>query len=172
MLRPATHADAASIRALRESLTHWQRSNGITQWEPGEIPLTTLEKQARLGEWWVLDGAEELVAAVRVVDDDPGIWSTADGVDAGYIHGLMVARVRAGEGLGAAILREAEAIVQAGGHQVVRLDCVASNTVLRRYYEERGYVLVGERSFPLGSGWHPVALFEKKLDATPPHLAT
>lgn len=163
MLRLTTPDDAEAIHALRDALARWQGTLGIAQWMPGEIPLPQFEKQVKQGDWWVLDEPGAIVAAVRVTYDDPAIWSNSDGTDAGYIHGLMVSRARAGEGLGAAVLREAEGIVLSSGRRVARLDCVASNGVLRRYYEGLGYQLVGERTFPPGSGWLPVALFEKRL---------
>lgn len=165
MLRPATDADAAAILALRETLAAWQRSRGIRQWEPGEITREQIAEQVRRDEWRVLVEPDAgLVAAVRIVNDDP-IWADADRADAGYIHGLMVARARAGTGLGKRVLQEAEEVIRARGRDVARLDCVASNAALRAYYEAQGYEAQGERDFPPESGWHPVLLLQKKLAA-------
>lgn len=136
MIRLAHEHDIQAIHALRESLAAWQISRGIVQWVPGEVTLNQIETEVGRGEWNVLDRYEFVEAAVRVIDADPGIW-TDDNREAGYIHGLMVARARAGEGLGRAVLREAEALIRKRGRRIIRLDCVATNLVLRQYYESQ-----------------------------------
>ena len=60
-----------------------------------------------------------------------------------------MARACAGRGLGAQLLAWALAEAAARGRALLRLDCVASNDFLRRYYaaagfRERGEVALGE----------------------------
>ncbi|WP_456284332.1 GNAT family N-acetyltransferase [Microbacterium sp. JZ101] len=164
MLRPAQTDDAPAILALRDALARWHLSRGIRQWTPGQVPLTEIQAQIAAGQWHVLDDRDEIEATVRVLDDDPLFWPDAEGDDAGYIHGLMVARSRAGEGLGGRVLAFAEGMIRSRGWAAARLDCVASNADLRSYYEGRGYVFQGIREFPPEIGRVPAALFEKPLD--------
>lgn len=163
MLRPALIADAPAILDLRDALADWHASRGISQWRRGQIPPSEIEAQIADGQWHVLDGAAGIDAACRVLDEDPTFWEDSDTADAGYVHGLMVARSRSGEGLGARVLDFAEGRIADRGWSSARLDCMAANPGLRSYYEGRGYALRGVRAFPPDSGRYPAALFEKSL---------
>ncbi|MFC4564859.1 GNAT family N-acetyltransferase [Nocardiopsis mangrovi] len=160
---PADPADAPALAALRDQAARWQLDRGIEQWRPGEVPAAAFADQARAGELFVLRDPAGLVGAVRVVWADPGIWGDPAAVGpAGYVHGLMVARSHTGRGIGAGLLDWAERRVRAAGRDTVRLDCVAGNRPLRRYYRDRGYREVGRATFP-GGELLPCTLFEKAL---------
>ncbi|GAA4771106.1 GNAT family N-acetyltransferase [Microbacterium gilvum] len=163
MLRPAAPADAPAILSLRDSLALWHAARGISQWREGQIPLAVFERQIADGEWHVRDGSDGLAAAVRVLDDDPAFWVDSDTADAGYVHGLMVAREESGAGLGARVLAFAEDLIARRGWSTARLDCMAANAGLRAYYEARGYTLQGVREFPPGDGRYAAALFAKPV---------
>lgn len=75
---------------------------------------------------------------------DP-LWSDVDGT-AGYVHRMAVYRRAAG--LGAVMLRWAADAVREHGSDALRLDCVASNARLRRYYEAAGFLHRG--NVPVG----------------------
>lgn len=91
------------------------------------------------------------------------MWD-ADPMDsAGYVHGLMTNR--RGTGLGGWLLTWAETRITAAGRRLARLDCVATNGRLRRYYTDQGYREAGFRSFP-NPAWRPVMRFEKQLTRT------
>ncbi len=74
---------------------------------------------------------------------------------------LMVDRAYARVGLGRLLLEWAARRIRGAGHRHARLDCVRTNVVLRAYYENAGYVLVGYREF--AGGIPSVALYEKAL---------
>jgi ribosomal protein S18 acetylase RimI-like enzyme len=174
-LEAALPYDAAAVVALRDAAARWQRERGIRQWEVGEVTPEQVRRQIERGEWHVVREpatssvpAEfpvklrvEVRAAVRVVTADPDVWGTRDD-DAWYVHGLVVDRRQTGRALGARVLRRVEQDAWSRGRTAVRLDCVASNERLRRYYREQGYREVGERSFP-GAGSLTVVLLEKDL---------
>src|SRR5262249_5311497 len=56
-----------------------------------------------------------------------------------YLGKLVVARDRAGTGLGERIVAECERIARERGVACLRLDCIASNESLGRYYQRLGY---------------------------------
>jgi ribosomal protein S18 acetylase RimI-like enzyme len=60
--------------------------------------------------------------------------------DALYLHGLVVRRAAAGQGLGHELLRYAAAIAAGQGKRFLRLDCWAGNEALRRFYTAAGFV--------------------------------
>lgn len=134
MLRRARLEDALALHALREDLTQWQEGAGIAQWSPGETEPSDFLKQVSRQEWHLVRDSDHVVAAVRILDDDPDIWSDSGAAPAGYIHGLMVSRDHAGQELGRRVLSAAESMISARGHRLARLDCVTSNDALRSYY--------------------------------------
>ncbi len=163
-LRPAEPADAPALVALRDACARWQRARGVVQWTPGEVTTEHVAAQVESGEWFVEARAGRLVAAIRVLEEDLLVWP--DALPAGYLHGFMVDRALAGGGLGAAVLGWAEREVRRRGHDVARLDRVATNDVLRAYYRARGYAErgVADRS---AAGLLPCMRFEKHLAPAP-----
>ena len=151
--------DAPHLHALRESAARWLEERGIDQWHPGEVGLATFRAQIAAGEWFVdrLDGTVR--AALRLLWADPEFWGARPD-DAGYVHGLVIDRRHAGEGLGASSLRWAEAQTRAAGKTYLRLDHAAHNVRLARYYRELGFVERGRREF---DAWGPVVLVEKAV---------
>jgi protein-tyrosine phosphatase len=65
------------------------------------------------------------------------------------------------------MLAEAERRIAASGRDLCRLDCLATNPVLRAYYEAAGYEVVGEQSAKSGArkAVYAVTLLEKRLTA-------
>jgi len=156
----ARPADAERIVALRDAAARWQLQRGIRQWAAGEVTAHEVLIQILEGQWWVVREPDGSVsAAVRVIDQDLVVWGAASG-RAVYVHGLVIDRSCAGEGVAAALLRWVESRSRAWDCAAVRLDCVASNGRLRRYYTELGYRVVGEKSFD--TGWSAVVLMEKQ----------
>lgn len=136
-----------AIVALRDDCGRWLASRGIDQWAPGEVALADVRDQVGRGEWFLVrDPAHDLLATVRFLWADELFWGPQPPV-AGYVHGLAVARPAAGRGLGAAVLRWAEARALSAGRDLLRLDCAAHNAGLRAYYTRQGYAEVGVIDF-------------------------
>lgn len=153
--------DVDDILRLRESLVTWMKQVGIVQWEHGEMNRVRVLHEADAGEWWaVRDGAGLLVAAVRTTREDEMIWGPPDR-PAIYVHGLMVDRRYAHRQLGSRLLAWAVELAHEREVEVLRLDCVASNVALCRYYVQQGFHQIGRKSLP--RPWAPVALFERLL---------
>lgn len=57
----------------------------------------------------------------------------------GIVHNLFVVPERRGEGIGTALLDEAEVILTEKGAAVVGLEVLAENEIARRFYAGRGY---------------------------------
>lgn len=134
----------------------------IQQWTPGEVEVNDVLEQVGRDEWWVDSDFGAIRAAIRLSEADDLVWPRSDD-RAGYIHGLMVAREAAGRGLGSQTLGWAEKEIVDRGLHLARLDCVATNVVLRSFYRARGFEERGIMDFGSGSKWHPVMRFEKRL---------
>ena len=160
-LRPAVASDAQELHALREAAARWLVGRGVRQWQPGEIDVPTVRDQVGAGEWFLHRRTGRVLVALRFLWCDPVFWGEQSD-DAAYVHGLVIDRRHAGEGLGAAALRWAEDKARAAAKQYLRLDHAADNARLARYYRERGFVERGRREF---DAWGPVMLVQKPLDA-------
>ena len=141
-VRRAGLADVDEIVAVLSEAARWLLSRGIRQW-PDPFPRERVEPLVRRGDLYLarLDG--EPVATLALQWTDPTFWGEQPD-DAGYVHALAVGRAQAGSGLGAMLLDWAEAEVVARGREFLRLDCLAENDALRRYYEGQGFEPRGE----------------------------
>lgn len=169
-LQPAEDGDAAILLALRDAAAWWQVRNGIVQWSPGEVGLEEIRAQIAAGEWLVLresaaDGPA-VRAACRLLWSDPAVWGDQPG-DAGYVHGLVIDRARAGTGLGRRVLDLVAEQVRRTGRTFLRLDCVEGNQRLRDYYRSLGFREAGRREFD--TGWNDVVLLERVLNPASAH---
>ena len=139
--------DAGAVRALVDEAAEWLSARGIRQWTPGSFGEIAIAAGIAHGEVYVVRAGADLAATLALVDEDPEVWGPGDGT-ALVLHKLTVARASAGAGLGRRLLDWACEQAVTHGRFKLRLDCVASNDFLRRYYaaagfEERGDVDLG-----------------------------
>jgi ribosomal protein S18 acetylase RimI-like enzyme len=83
----------------------------------------------------------QFVATICLQDADDDTWNELGDAEvmAGYVHGLAIrAHVRR-MGIGHSLLSFAERSFREQGKRFVRLDCVADNDVLTKYYLQNGY---------------------------------
>ncbi|MEQ4611095.1 N-acetyltransferase [Streptomyces cavourensis] len=178
--RRADDSDLTELVRLRDAAARWQIERGIQQWHPGELGEDHFRTRLREGEVWLATlatlgpdgpdgpdgpGGPDAGAWELWWDDEPA-WGPQPPV-AGYVHRLMTDRRTAPPGTGRALLAEAERRIAAYGRELCRLDCLTSNPRLRRYYEEAGYVVVGEQAGKNGDGGrtYGVTLLEKRVVA-------
>lgn len=162
LFRRAESADAATILALRHAAEDWLAARSIDQWTPREVSLATIDQQVARGEFVVglEPHTQNIIAAMRLIWADPKIWT--DDENACYVHGLVIDRIHAGTGLGAAMLDQASDTARKAGVGRLRLDCAETNATLRSYYKRHGFTEIGRREFDDGQ-WFSVTLFEKRL---------
>lgn len=161
-VRPAAIDDLRTAVRLRDGAAEWQQERGLDQWKVGEVSPTYFRRLVDSGSLYMAaqwDG--RIVGMITVVWSDDEVWGASE-TKAGYIHGLVVDRAFAGYGFGRLLLEWAERRIYASGRRMARLDYVASNAALGRYYATAGYRVVGVKTFP-GTDWQPGALVEKPL---------
>jgi GNAT superfamily N-acetyltransferase len=154
----AAPGDAAVVGDILDDVRWWLSLRGIGQWTRPFGESWVAEKIAA-GEVFIawVDGAP--VAVVRLLWEDRFFWGERDRGDAGYVHTLAVRRDRAGQGIGAALLRWAEEEVRRHGRRFLRLDCAAENQALDAYYQGLGFVAVGSAAV----AGETMMLYEKAL---------
>jgi GNAT superfamily N-acetyltransferase len=141
-VRCAGLADVDEIVAVLSEAARWLLSRGIRQW-PDPFPRERVERLVRRGDFYLVWLGGEPATTLALHWRDPTFWGEQPD-DAGYVHALAVRRAQAGRGLGARLLDWAEAEVVASGRDFLRLDCLAGNHALRRYYEGEGFEPRGE----------------------------
>ncbi len=157
--------------AMLLEASRWLAGRGIDQWPEASLlsprMAAWMAERAQSGELFfaVLDGARvgTFTLACALTERDRALWGE-DGGAAAYLHALTVRRPWAGRGLGAELVRRAAGMAAAAGKVRLRLDCERDNPVLRRYYEESGFVMKGEATAE-GVPWK-LCLYEKALGGT------
>jgi GNAT superfamily N-acetyltransferase len=152
-------SDREEILEILEEIRKWLADSGIDQWP---FPITTGWVQQRLerGEFRLAKIGSETVGVFRLLESDPGLWEENPG-EALYIHSLAVRRRWKGHWIGRSILQWAEAYATGDNRAFLRLDCLAENTVLCRYYEQAGFSERGVKEIIIGDTVRRVRLFEK-----------
>lgn len=119
---------------------------GIRQWTVtdywGVYPKEHYIEQMRKNRLYVLkhmpEGTMVGTAVLYEIDDR---WPDGQDVPAYYIHHFATALDE--KGAGKVLLGYLEELARADGKDTLRLDCPIDSPRLNRYYEEKGYVLLG-----------------------------
>jgi GNAT superfamily N-acetyltransferase len=154
-VRSATAHDHGVVLDLLAEGASFARARGINQWPerfPPEFILGGIER----GEVVVASIDGVAVGTLSLAWSDPVFWGGDDG-QAGYVHRLAVSAERRGTGLGRRLLDWAQAQVSQTPRSLLRLDCLAQNIELRRWYETLAFVHQRDRDVP-GPLGAPVAI--------------
>lgn len=157
-IRPANPEDARDVLAIWTNAAEWQRARGIDQWNPAQFSLEGAAAAIRDAEVYLAELGHDPVGTYLIVWSDSLIWKERDNAESGYIHKLAVRRDLNGMGIGLRLLAHAERQIAGRGKRFIRLDCMADNERLNRYYLGAGYTLVGRSD---GDGWS-ANLYEKQ----------
>ncbi|WP_341277962.1 GNAT family N-acetyltransferase [Paenibacillus sp. FSL H8-0537] len=157
--------DEVAVRELIMETARWLNGMGSTQWGgllQGEDSHNLAGAIAR-GEVFAFRkaGGEELAGSV-ILQQQPSDWDRKlwGEVEAGkgsaiFLHRLVVNRQFSGKGLGSDMMAWVERGIQYSGKDRIKLDCIANNEKLNRFYKQCGYTYKGE-----ASGW---SIYEKLL---------
>jgi GNAT superfamily N-acetyltransferase len=158
VVRAAGHDDLPAVHEILDGAAAWLAEQGIRQW-PIPYPREPIARAFAERELWVGARAGRVVATMRTARRDPGIWGE-DPFPALYVHALAARREPLGRGSGLELLRWAARAAAREGLKVVRLDCVAGNDRLCRYYRQAGFRHVRDVEQHVGAGRRRSSLFE------------
>lgn len=146
-IRVATSSQFAEVVELLRSSGRWAEERGFPlMWEGPELE-PRVRTSVEAGATYVLLGPDRKVYATVALEwDDPPIWGSRP-PDAGYVHRLAVRREWAGRQVGRRLVDWAEREIARRGRRWLRLDTIAANPVLCRYYEALGFRRVGDSRF-------------------------
>ena len=158
LIRRAAIDDAPILLSLWLDAAEWLQAKGIDQWHPSRFSLDGAIAAIRDAEVYIAELGREAVGTYLIMWSDPVIWRELDDGEAGYIHKLAVRRDCKGRGLVLKLLRDAERRIAGRGKRLIRLDCMADNERLNRYYLDAGYAFVRRH---VDDGWS-ANLYEKR----------
>jgi RimJ/RimL family protein N-acetyltransferase len=155
----ALGSELEDVLAVLDSAAHWLLLKGISDpWRPGEWPRAKIIESMERGEVYFARLGQRNVATITLQWSDELFWPNYP-ADAGYIHRLAVATGFHGNEIGFQLLRWAELKAKEDGKTYLRLNCMAANLGIRRYYERAGFIYRGDLREPRGLA----RLYEKRL---------
>jgi Acetyltransferase (GNAT) family len=147
-LRVARSVEPEVSAAIIEEVAAWGATRGFPSWNPGSftgpdsIGISRLCTDIAAGSLYLVWQGATPVATFSLLEHDPLFWPAA-GDDALYLHRFAVRRTAAGVGRHAVEWCLGEA--RRRDRAYVRLDCLAENPGIRRYYERFGFAAVDEK---------------------------
>lgn len=127
------------------------QKKGVDQWKiwlnPPEDKIQWVENGLLNNEFFFIQQGIDNVGMVRLSKEDEIYWGKQ--IDAAYyIHSLVILPQFSGNQLGEKVLDLVmnQAIEQS--IPLLRLDCIGSNQKLCSYYENQGFVKMGEKQMP------------------------
>ncbi len=135
--------DLPLIMEILAEAAAWLKRKGIDQWPspPNKHWQRRMAEAIQREEVYTVGIVKNRFGIVRFTWADP-YWP--DDNLAGYLHSMAVRSDMHGQNLGGLILFWAMMKTKQAGKQSLRLDCLAGNGRLRRYYENQGFSYRGE----------------------------
>lgn len=147
-IEPAQTDDLATVLEILAEAARWLQAKHIQQWQfppPPEFGQQ-LAIEIDKGEVYLARTVENnaAVGTLRFAWSDNELWGDETGIEAGYVYTLAIRPSLQGHRLGEALLDWAKIHMRSHNRRYLRLDCVATNLALRRYYERLGFHFCGE----------------------------
>ncbi len=161
-IRLADKSEMKKGFSLLQEASLWLKEKNIDYWQnwsnPHDSSFNWIKEGFDANQFYFVLKESEVVGMFRLQWNDEQFWGEQED-NAGYIHSFTTARQHQGQGLGRQILAQIEDMCKQNHKKYVRLDCGAHIEKLCQYYENSGFVSVGEISL----GKHRLRLYEKEL---------
>lgn len=144
--RQAVAEDTEQVMRLLVRTAQWLKSKGSTQWSElleGK-DVHGMAQSIVDGDVFIFKTAEDKIAGVVMLVQEARTWDLElwgeDHPEAIYLHRLAIDREVAGGRLGRDILDWVTNGIIFPGKTQIRLDCIANNEQLNRFYKSAGFV--------------------------------
>jgi ribosomal protein S18 acetylase RimI-like enzyme len=160
----ASRADYDAVMAILREAADWISARGKPPWNHWYMDAGERILRDRLAHHDVYLARRGYVpiGTMTIQWNDAETWGER-GLDAcaGYIHAIAITRSVGGMRVGERLLEWAVEKITARGRRFARLDAIASNAALCRYYERRGFQPL--TTVTLFDGMYSARLFEREL---------
>ncbi|MFF2911314.1 GNAT family N-acetyltransferase [Paenibacillus sp. NPDC057934] len=127
------------ILRMLKAAAQWMVDNGIRQWSPDQFTAKEIAGYFDEREVYLALDGETPVGLFTLQFSDPQYWGNKNNDAFAYLHRLTVAGPYRGSGLGEQMIMFAAKQALRLGHKGLRLDTVAHNVKLNRYYQSLGF---------------------------------
>jgi GNAT superfamily N-acetyltransferase len=158
----AGDGDLGLVAGVLEEAALWLESRGIPAW-PVPFPVDWIRAGMEVGTCYLAWEGTTAVGTFTLQRTDPTFWGERTDEGPGramYLHRLAIRRSH--KGLGHDLLELAEELTRQSGAAFLRLDCLATDPVIRAYYEAAGFEHRGDIEVFRGEPWQ-ASLYEKLL---------
>ncbi|HUH18374.1 GNAT family N-acetyltransferase [Albibacterium sp.] len=134
----------AAEKIAKMNIDYWQ------YWTNPPIEKVNWVKEGLLNhEFFFIESfQDEIIGMVRIMDKDLLYWGEMND-KAKYVHSLVISEEFEGHKIGKKVLERIENEAGENNYSFLRLDCDSKNVKLCRYYENQGFLKVGEKTLPL-----------------------
>jgi GNAT superfamily N-acetyltransferase len=164
-VRLGRREDVAAVMALVRRVVPQMRAQGNCQWDDQYPNAAAFERDVDQGWLWIAEVQGQVAAAAAITTEQEPEYAEV-GWDpnerAVVVHRLLVDAAFRGQGLAAALMRQAEEVARSWGIAVLRVDTNRENIATQRLFPRLGYAFAGE----IGLGFRPGLRFncyEKRL---------
>lgn len=145
--RQAISSELPIALSLLKEAAGWLREKGIDYWQSWHTPEEDYRNWIKEGfdneEFYFVENSYGIVGMYRLQFEDEMFWGKRSD-RAGYIHSFTTKRELNGNGIGQEILTHIECYLRCKGVDYLRLDCSPTIQGLCKYYENYGFIGVGE----------------------------
>ncbi|MEH7443579.1 GNAT family N-acetyltransferase [Bacillus sp. JJ1122] len=149
-IRLATQEETQDVIAFLKKIAQWMKDNRINQWQYLLIGGDDEEiKEAILHrDTYILLKEENMIGTFtlssRQSEWDQHIFGVETNSESLYLHRLAISPENMGKRLGMEIIEWIHQNVNTE-KEYIKLDCVANNPKLNRFYKDNGFEYIGEK---------------------------
>jgi ribosomal protein S18 acetylase RimI-like enzyme len=165
LTRRATAADLPAIMALVRRVVPLMQAAGNFQWNADYPNEEVFQADIDQQQLWVAELDGQLAGVAALTNDQDPEYADADWdvtEPAVVTHRLAVNPAAQGRGVARALLQQAEAVAQAQGLTVLRVDTNSENAATQRLFPQLGYRFAGEIALAIRPGQRFLC-YEKRL---------
>lgn len=163
MIRKATLLDIESILLITQACANYMIQKNIYQWNADYPNEEVFKADVLRDELFVIEKNATIMGCIAISSKMDEEYKAVDWLTPTtahfYIHRLAIRPKLQGQGLAQKLMDYAEHLCRKNQLSSIRLDTFSQNTRNQRFYEQRGYVRLGNIYFPKQSE-HPFYCYE------------
>ncbi|WP_161879479.1 GNAT family N-acetyltransferase [Alkalibacterium sp. MB6] len=146
--RLARPSDESEIKSLLYETAVWLSTKGSSQWSgllKGE-DVHNIERAIQRKEVFIVSDDEVVVGTFALwntqTEWDKDLWGEDTSEDYLYLHRVALSPHAHGKNYGRSLLSAAKEVAKEQNKKEIRLDCIASNDYLNKFYQSNGFTFV------------------------------
>jgi GNAT superfamily N-acetyltransferase len=145
-IRDATSSDVIILREIYLEAIQFIKSKGIDQWSTNNFQVEDISSNIEKRNMYLVYYNGNPIGMFSFYSSpqwiDRLIWGEISD-NSTYLHKLAIIRAYAGKGFGSKIIQWSELKTMELGKNYLRLDCMAENPDLNKYYQTHGFLFKG-----------------------------